>query len=189
MLQIWYVVWEIFTLKIICVKNFCGVKFSWFCSIHEIFLKVDDCNMNKRLENSWRLVYYQLSGEPGITGCSHRSDIYLGECGLACTSLFIDHCCFFFFSHVKFSRWISKFSRSTVDTSSTSQWALLSVVVQYVTFTSQSNSLKGFLSRQYSELCSWRSLYYIFLGILNLYESLAFVVSCICTTLFRLTTS
>ena len=38
---------------------------------------LDEC-----LENSWHLVYYQVSGEPGIAGCSCRSDIYLGECGL-----------------------------------------------------------------------------------------------------------
>jgi len=31
----------------------------------------------------WLLVYYQVSGEPGIARCSRRSDIYLGECGLA----------------------------------------------------------------------------------------------------------
>ena len=53
---------------------------------------VDDCNMDERLESSWRLVYYQVSGEPGIAGCSRRSDIYFGECGLARASLFTDHC-------------------------------------------------------------------------------------------------
>ena len=74
---------EIFTLKIIRVKNFHVVKFSRFCSIREIFLTVDYCNMDERLESSWGLVYYQVSGEPGITGCSCRSDIYLVECGLA----------------------------------------------------------------------------------------------------------
>ena len=55
------------------------------------FLTVDDCSMDERLESSWRLVYYQVSGEPGITGCSHQLDIYLGECGLARDSLFTDH--------------------------------------------------------------------------------------------------
>ena len=82
---------EIFALKIIHVKNFHVIKFSRFCSIREIFLMVDDCSMDERLESSWRLVYYQVSGEPGITGCSRRSDIYLGECGLARASLFTDH--------------------------------------------------------------------------------------------------
>ena len=72
-----------FHVKIICVKNFRVVKFSWFRSIREIFLTVDNCNMDKRLESSWRLVYYQVSGDPGIARCSCRSDIYLGECGLA----------------------------------------------------------------------------------------------------------
>ena len=66
---------EIFTLKIIRVKNFRVVKFSRSCSIREIFLTVDDCNMNERLKSSWRLVYYQVSGEPGIAPCSRRSDI------------------------------------------------------------------------------------------------------------------
>jgi len=46
------------------------------------FLMVDYCNMDERLESSWRLVYYQVSGEPGIARCSCRSDIYLVECGL-----------------------------------------------------------------------------------------------------------
>ena len=66
---------KIFTLKIIRVKNFRAVKFSWSRSIRKIFLMVEDCNMNERLESSWRLVYYQVSGEPGITRCSRRSNI------------------------------------------------------------------------------------------------------------------
>ena len=56
-------------LQIICMKNFRGVKFSHFRSIREIFLMVDDYNMYMRLESSWRLVYYQVLGEPGIAGC------------------------------------------------------------------------------------------------------------------------
>ena len=47
-------------------ENFRVVKFSRSRSIHEIFLTVDDCNMDERLESSWRLVYYQVSGEPEI---------------------------------------------------------------------------------------------------------------------------
>ena len=77
-------------LKIIRIKNFGVVKFSWFRSIREIFLTVADYNMDERLESSYRLVYYQVSGEPGIAGCSRRSNIYPGECGLASASLFID---------------------------------------------------------------------------------------------------
>ena len=69
-------------LKIISVKNFHVAKFSQFCSIRKI-LTVDSCNMNERLESSRHLVYYQISGEPGIAHCSLRSDIYLGDCGLA----------------------------------------------------------------------------------------------------------
>ena len=30
---------------------------------------------------AWRLVYYQVSGELGIAGCSHQSHIYLGGGG------------------------------------------------------------------------------------------------------------
>ena len=58
-------------------------KFSRFRSIREIFLTVDDCNMDECLESLWLLVYYQVSGELGIAHCSNRLDIYLGECGLA----------------------------------------------------------------------------------------------------------
>ena len=29
----------------------------------------------------YRLIYYQVSGESGITGCSRRSNIYLGGVG------------------------------------------------------------------------------------------------------------
>ena len=109
---------EIFTLKIIRVKNFRVVKFSRFRSIREFFLTVDDCNVDKRL----RLVYYQVSGEPGITRCSRRSDIYLGKCGLARTSLFTDHrCVILFFTCLIFTVGLdrkiiltAKFSWSTV---------------------------------------------------------------------------
>ena len=84
-------------MKIFVLLKFRVVKISRFRSIREIFLTVADYNMDERLESCYRLVYYRVSGEPGITGCSCRSDIYPGECGLACASLFIDH------RHVKFS--------------------------------------------------------------------------------------
>ena len=74
---------EIFALKIIHMKIFRVDKFSRFRLIREIFLTVDDCNMDERLESLWLLVNYQVSGEPGIARCSRLSDIYLGECGLA----------------------------------------------------------------------------------------------------------
>jgi len=51
-------------------ENFRVVKFSRFRSICEIFLAVDYYNMDEHLESSWRLVYYQVSGEPGIARCS-----------------------------------------------------------------------------------------------------------------------
>ena len=41
-----------FHVKIIRVKNFRIVKFSWFRWIQKNFLTVDDCNMDKRLESS-----------------------------------------------------------------------------------------------------------------------------------------
>ena len=76
--------WKIFTLKVIRMKNFPGVKFLRFRSICKFLLTVDDCNMDKRLESSCHLVCYQVSGEPE----SCRLDIYLG--GVEC--LFIDYC-------------------------------------------------------------------------------------------------
>ena len=42
---------EIFTLKIIRMKNFHGVKCSQFCSIREIFLMVDGYNVDERIES------------------------------------------------------------------------------------------------------------------------------------------
>ena len=42
---------EIFTLRIIRVKIFRGVKFLWFRLIHKIFLTVDSCNRDERLEH------------------------------------------------------------------------------------------------------------------------------------------
>ena len=76
-------------------ENFRVVKFSRFRSICEIFLTVDNYNMNERLESFYRLVYYQVSAEPGIAGCysSRRSDIYPGGCGFVCASLFIERRC------------------------------------------------------------------------------------------------
>ena len=76
---------EIFTLKIIRMKNVRVVKFSWFLFVWstKFFLTVDNCNVDERSESSWRLVYYQVSGKPGIAGCSRRSDTYLRKCGLA----------------------------------------------------------------------------------------------------------
>ena len=56
-------------LKIVCVKNYRVGKFSRFRSICEFILTVDNYNMDKRLESSYLLVYYQVSGEPGIAGC------------------------------------------------------------------------------------------------------------------------
>jgi len=96
-------------------------KFSRFRSIHEIFLTVGDCNMDERLESLWLLVYYQVSGELGIAHCSHRSDIYLGECGLACKLIHWSSPRNLFFMCLIFAVGLdceiiltAKFSRSTV---------------------------------------------------------------------------
>ena len=85
---------KIFTLKIIRVKNFCVDKFSQFCSTRKIFLMVNGYNMDEHLESSKHLVYYQVTGEPGIAGCSRQSDIYLGMGGgwSLHAHLLIDHC-------------------------------------------------------------------------------------------------
>ena len=81
------------------------LKFLRFCSILKIFLAVDDWNMDKLLENSWSLVYYQVSGEPGITGCSFWSDIYLRECGLGYKLIYRSSLCNFIFHVLNFRSW------------------------------------------------------------------------------------
>ena len=80
-------------LKIICMTNFHVVEFLWFRLIHKIFLKNGwRLQYGERLESFYRLVYYQVSGDPRITGCSNWLDIYPWGCGLTRTSLFIDCC-------------------------------------------------------------------------------------------------
>ena len=96
---------EILTSKIICIKNFVLLKFTWFHSICEIFITVDNCNMEERLESSLRFVYYQASGDPRIAGCSCWLDIYLRECGLTCGSLFTDHHHVILFFTLYFHSW------------------------------------------------------------------------------------
>ena len=103
------------------MKIFRVDKFSRFRSIREIFLTVDDCNMEERLESLWLLVYYQVSGEPGIARCSHQSHIYLGECGLARKLIHRSSPSNLFFACLIFAVGLdreiiltAKFSRSTV---------------------------------------------------------------------------
>ena len=106
------------------MKKFCIVKFSRFSWICEFFLTVDDSNMDERLEISWRLVYYQVSGEPGIASCCCRSDIYPWSVDMR-TSLFTDHCrIILFFACLIFAVGLNreiiltaKFSQSTVFSS------------------------------------------------------------------------
>ena len=57
----------IFILKIIRVKNIHVVKFA---RVHKIFLMVDDYKIDEHLKCSLHLVYYEVSGEPGVTGCN-----------------------------------------------------------------------------------------------------------------------
>ena len=85
------------------------------------FLMVDDCNMDECLKSSWHLVYYQVSGEPVITGCSHQLDIYLRQCGLACKLITDHHHEILFLAFKIFAVGLghkiiltAKFSRSTV---------------------------------------------------------------------------
>ena len=86
---------EIFALKIIRMKIFRVDKFLRFRSIREIYLTVADCNMDERLESLWLLVYYQVSGKPGIVRCSHRS----GSVDLR-ASLFTEYRCVIYFLRV-----------------------------------------------------------------------------------------
>ena len=79
-------------LKIILVKNFCVVKFSQFVLIREIFLAVDYCNSDERLESSGRLVYYQVSETQGSLTVVVDWTFTLWSAGLARISLFIDRC-------------------------------------------------------------------------------------------------
>ena len=63
--------WAKYTInqEIFTFKNFCGVKLScgFVQSANFLWLTI---TLDKCLENSLHLVYYQVSGEPGITGCS-----------------------------------------------------------------------------------------------------------------------
>ena len=96
---------EIFTLKIICVQIFRVVKISRFRPICEIFLTVADYNMDKRLKISYCLVYYQVSGEPRIAGCT--SIWHLPRGGWTCTRKLIHWSspCKFNFRVLKFRGW------------------------------------------------------------------------------------
>ena len=63
---------EIFTLKIIRVKNFRVVKFSRSRLIRQISLTVDNCMQYGRALGEFLgfSPLYQVSGEPGIARCS-----------------------------------------------------------------------------------------------------------------------
>ena len=97
-------------------ENFRVLKFSFN---PQIFLTVDSCNIDERLESSWCLVYYQVSGKQGIACCSRRLDIYPGECGLARASfhrriIYISRVKIFEVGHECEIILTAKFSRSTI---------------------------------------------------------------------------
>ena len=79
------------------MKNFRVIKFSRFCSIREIFLAVDDCNMDKLLESSWRLVYTTRYHESqGLLAVVFDRAFTSGNVDLH-ANLFIDHRCVILF--------------------------------------------------------------------------------------------
>ena len=73
------------------MKNFRVVKFSQFVLIREIFLAVDYCNLDERLESSGRLVYYQVSESQGSLTVVVDWTFTLWSVDLR-ASLFIDRC-------------------------------------------------------------------------------------------------
>ena len=98
---------EIFTLKIIRVKNYRVVKFSGFHSIRNFFLTIDDCNTDKLLKSFWHLLYYQVSGEPGIAGCSFDLRFTPGNVWTCTQTYSMIIAGQFYFSRVKFSWLVS----------------------------------------------------------------------------------
>ena len=91
--------WEISMLKFFMLLNFRGFVQS------ANFFMVDVYNMDEHLKSFYRLVYYWVSGEWGIAGCSSRSDIYPGECGFVRTSFHWSLPCKFNFCVLKFHGW------------------------------------------------------------------------------------
>jgi len=75
--------------------------------------------MDKHLESSWRLVYYQVSGEPGIALCSRRSDILtraVWTCAQAYSLIILFFACLIFAVGLDCKITLTaKFSRFTVD--------------------------------------------------------------------------
>ena len=77
-------------LKIIRVKIFHVVKFSQSRSIREIFLTVDNCNMDKRLKSSWGLSTTRYQESQGSLTVVVNRTFNLGSVNLR-ASLFTDH--------------------------------------------------------------------------------------------------
>ena len=83
-------------VNMVSIHEFTHCVWALPCTYREIFLTVDDCNMDERLESCWCLVVYQVSGEPRIAHFSRRSDIYPGEYGLACKLIHLFFVCLIF---------------------------------------------------------------------------------------------
>ena len=96
-----------------------------FCGLFDLrnFLAVDGYIIEKSLERSYRLVYYQVSGEPAIACCNTEAvrvvvDQTFTSGGVDNTRLFVDHLCVNVFIRVSvgLNREVIltvKFSRST----------------------------------------------------------------------------
>ena len=97
------------------MKNFHGVNFfsvlfnpQFFFFLPFIFLTVDDYSVDERLESFQCLVYYQVSGEPGIVTQSSIRHLP-GGMWTACTYLFIDHHHVSFFEAWFIAQFIARF--------------------------------------------------------------------------------
>jgi len=91
--------WEYFVLKITRVIIVRVDKFLRFRSIREIFLTVDDCNMDECLESLWLLVYYQYQESQGLLAVVIDWTFISGSLDLH-ASLFTEHRCIIYFSCV-----------------------------------------------------------------------------------------
>ena len=81
------------------IKNNSCKTYSRFLLVCKFFSMVDCYNMDKHLECSYHLIYYQVSGELGITGCRHLPQ-WVWTCIHACSLIII-----FFFTCKTFCHW------------------------------------------------------------------------------------
>ena len=66
------------------IKNNSCKTYSRFLLVCKFFSMVDCYNMDEHLECSYHLIYYQVSGELGITGCRHLPQ-WVWTCIHACS--------------------------------------------------------------------------------------------------------